>query len=57
MIGIVEYLKAEVKRGNVKICRLDKDIIIYDVSTKEFMIFDWENVKILKSLQFEKEEI
>jgi hypothetical protein len=39
MKGIIEYLKAEVKRGNVKICRLENDIIIYDLESKEYMIF------------------
>jgi hypothetical protein len=52
MKGTIEYLKAEVNRGNVKICRLGNDIIVYDVESKEYMIFGWENITILKSLQF-----
>lgn len=51
MIGIIEKLKAEVKSGSVKICRSGNDIIIYDVETKEFMIFDWEVIEVVKTLR------
>ena len=49
-MSIVELLKAEVKRGNIRICRADNDIIIYDVASKEFMIFNWENIDVISSL-------
>ncbi|CAG8732891.1 23150_t:CDS:2, partial [Racocetra persica] len=39
------HADAEVKSGSVRICRSGNDVIIYDVETKEFMIFDWEAIE------------
>jgi hypothetical protein len=57
MKGIIEYLKKEVERGNVKIVKLEEtnDIIIFDMESKEFMIFSSEDIQRITSLNFRTE--